>query len=257
MLTPVWCEFESNQRSAAGAKLGNEEVRIEECDGQWRQALKQTRDLYPSHTALRERRDASLTETGRLLRDFYNTCVAVTRHDFCVTPSRLTKGPLNDRRTTHPTNCMTDPWLEHDRHEIIILIHDRRTTPSRRFQSNPTCWMTIIIYGETRWNNLRCALQVRWSFETWSLRVTAHYLYQSHKSRSLPAVVMGNSRIPHIRFTCATPPRPMLEYNNGGRPHEFGDCCTTSVTAVRRVQVGPTTGPRLNSHRAVVEKNWT
>ena len=30
-------------------------------------------DLYPSHTALRERRDASVTETGRLLRDFYNT----------------------------------------------------------------------------------------------------------------------------------------------------------------------------------------
>ena len=29
--------------------------------------------LYPSHTALRERRDASATETGRLLRDFYNT----------------------------------------------------------------------------------------------------------------------------------------------------------------------------------------
>ena len=31
------------------------------------------KSLYPSHTALRERRDASVTETGRLLRDFYNT----------------------------------------------------------------------------------------------------------------------------------------------------------------------------------------
>ena len=28
---------------------------------------------YPSHTALRECRDASATEAGRLLRDFYNT----------------------------------------------------------------------------------------------------------------------------------------------------------------------------------------
>ena len=40
---------------------------------------------------------------------------------------------------------------------------------------------------------------------------------------------------------CATPPRPMREQNNRGRPHDFGDCCTTSVNAIRRVHDGPTT----------------
>ena len=38
-----------------------------------RLALSNFEHLYPSHTALRERRDASVTKTCRLLCDFYNT----------------------------------------------------------------------------------------------------------------------------------------------------------------------------------------
>ena len=95
--------------------------------------------LLPSHTALREGREgreAFVTETGRLLRDFVIilwNCVAVTRHDFCVTPSRLIEGTAARPSYDSPTNCVTGPRLTHDLHGIIILIHDRRTTPSRRF----------------------------------------------------------------------------------------------------------------------------
>ena len=65
---------------------------------------------------------------------FIILCVAVTRHDCCVTPSRLIEGTAARPSYDSPTNCVTGPRLAHDRHGIIILIHDRRTTPSRRFQ---------------------------------------------------------------------------------------------------------------------------
>ena len=65
---------------------------------------------------------------------FIILCVAVTRHDFCVTPSRLIEGTAARPSYDSPTNCVTGPRRAHDRHGIIILIHDRRTTPSRRFQ---------------------------------------------------------------------------------------------------------------------------
>ena len=65
---------------------------------------------------------------------FIILCVAVTRHDFCVTPSRLIEGTAARPSYDSPTNCVTGPRLAHDRHGIIILIHDRRTIPSRRFQ---------------------------------------------------------------------------------------------------------------------------
>ena len=83
--------------------------------------------------------------------------------------------------------------------------------------------------------------------------------YLSHIKVTQPtAGVVGDSGTRHALHgeRCATPPRPMREYNNRGRPHDFGDCSrpTTSVTAIRRVHDGPTTDPRQNSHRAVVEK---
>ena len=97
------------------------------------------RTLWPS-------RDASVTETGRFLRDFYNTLCS--GH-----PTRLLLDSFTtdwrDRCTTvvrHPTTCVTDPRLAHDRYDIIILIHDRRTTPSRRFQD--LC-VTLLGYVKT------------------------------------------------------------------------------------------------------------
>ena len=74
-------------------------------------------------------------------------CVAVTRHDFWVTPSRLIEGTATRPSYDSPTNCATDPRLAHDRHWIIILIHDRRTTPSRRFQDSR---VTLLGYIKTR-----------------------------------------------------------------------------------------------------------
>ena len=65
---------------------------------------------------------------------FIILCVAVIRHDFCVTPSRLIEETAARPSYDSPTNCVTGPRRAHDRHGIIILIHDRRTTPSRRFQ---------------------------------------------------------------------------------------------------------------------------
>ena len=47
-------------------------------------------------------------------------CVAVTRHDFCVTPSRLLEGTAARPSYDAPVTCVTAPRLGHDR-------HDRRT----------------------------------------------------------------------------------------------------------------------------------
>ena len=74
---------------------------------------------------------------------FIILCVAVTRHDFCVTPSRLIEGTAARPSYDSPTNCVTGPRRAHDRHGIIVLIHDRRTTPSRRFQD---LYVTLLGY---------------------------------------------------------------------------------------------------------------
>ena len=79
---------------------------------------------------------------------FIILCVAITRHDFCVTSSRLIEGTAARPSYDCPTNCATDPRLAHDRHRIIILIHNRRTTPSRRFQDS--CVTLRVLYIKTR-----------------------------------------------------------------------------------------------------------
>ena len=79
-------------------------------------------NLIPRHTALRERRDASATVTGRLLHDFHNTLCS--GHDFFVTPARLIEGTAARPSYDSPMNCVTGPRLAHDRHGIIILNTD-------------------------------------------------------------------------------------------------------------------------------------
>ena len=92
-------------------------------------------------------------ETGRLLRDFYNTLRSghTTRHDIYATPSRLIEGTTIRSSYDFPTNCATDPRLVHDLHGIIILIHDRRTTPSRRLQDS--CVMLLGYIKSCSWSN--------------------------------------------------------------------------------------------------------
>ena len=91
--------------------------------------------------------------------------------------------------------------------------------------------------------DVRCAIVVR---ELISVRHGSIYnLCQSHKSWSLPAGVVGNSRTRHalhgcIGKRCATPLRLVREQNNRGWPHDFGDCSATSVKAIRRVHDGST-----------------
>ena len=77
-------------------------------------------------------------------------CVAVTRHDICVTPSRLIEATAIRPSYDSPTICATDPRLAHDRHGITILIHDRRTTPSRRFQDSCVTLLGYIIKTRLR-----------------------------------------------------------------------------------------------------------
>ena len=91
---------------------------------------------FLSNRYRRERRpdDPEDGQSRGLLKFNSRFCVAVTRHDFCVTPSRLIEGTAARPSYDSHANCVTDPRLAHDRHGIIILIHDRRTTPSRRFQ---------------------------------------------------------------------------------------------------------------------------
>ena len=48
---------------------------------------------------------------------FIILCVAVTRHDFCVTPSRLIEGTAARPSYDAPTTCVTDPRLAHDHHD--------------------------------------------------------------------------------------------------------------------------------------------
>ena len=83
---------------------------------------------YPSHTGLRERRDASATETDRLLRDFYNTlCSGHTTRllrdsfttdwgDRCTTvvrlPHELRDGSTTCTRPSRDYN--TDTWPSYD-----------------------------------------------------------------------------------------------------------------------------------------------
>ena len=66
---------------------------------------------------------------------FIILCVAVTRHDVCVTPSRLIEGTAARPSYDALVTCVTDPRLAHDR-------HDRRTTPSRRFQ-----YLCVMLWG--------------------------------------------------------------------------------------------------------------
>ena len=91
------------------------------------------------------------------------------------------------------------------------------------------------------------------------MRVTADYLYQSHKARAYPQESWGIHGLV-TPFTDASVNDARRLHDRckkqiyRGQPHDFGDCCTTSVNAIRHVFDGSTTDLRLNSHRAVVDE---
>ena len=145
-------------RGASHRGLGS--VVRESCDGRvpcsiiipWRscanrgsvmQVVDPSRKTWGSRTTVVQRRAASCSVVQRRAAScmfwqrwpkhadcsvtFIILCVAVTRHDVCVTHSRLIEGTAARPSYDALVTCVTDPRLAHDR-------HDRCTTPSRRFQ---------------------------------------------------------------------------------------------------------------------------
>ena len=121
--------------------------------------------IYPSYTALRERRDASVTETGRQLRDFYNTlCSGNTARllrdsfttdcrDRCTTVVQCPHDLLDGSRT-----CTRPPRLSYD--SLTTLPRPLRDSQASWGSHGPVTRFTYAPVNDARRLHDRCVNKI-------------------------------------------------------------------------------------------------